>query len=628
MRDEHDVSVRDCKIDTRCAMKCVPLAALVLLQLVLLPVCFSIKNNLLPVQLMDQVPINYWMFTPWPILIAALLAVGICLSCAYKKKFAWPTVKLQFVLILFFALFFLLVNPFLLKNWMHAPMAIMFAVAGVALSIGCMRAWAVIIWVPIFLFAFITYGLDINNVVINRTIMVQILETSRTDALRYATFLNIALLVIAIIISILLSYALWRVVRNVKRLSLLSFGSVVLVLPLLGMYCLRGHMVSNSMLLWPMFNLQEYVVVYKDAIREKNKTNYIFSLLPDDSKNLNTSISTVDEDSGIVVILHIGESVNASHCSINGYERNTTPWLASQPSLINFKDCVSSAPLTDWAVFSMVTNGRRSCLTTTDKAMLPSSPSVMDFFHANGFRCFGFWDKCYVDGSTNNIFSRMVNYYCRCAEKQFGYIGDVMNQLRDVLTTLDTSGKSNIFLMLNNDGSHSYYNSYNKKNPPFPVSAQPSATFRPQSNPVHAENIVNAYDSTIHYTDCYIQRIAEHLKGKPFIYVYMSDHGEYMGENGYWNRGTADFYNYHRHDACKVPFFIFASPEFEAFHPHFKQSLAQLRRSQHLLTGHEHLFHTLLGIMGISSDYYDSSLDLSKEGVRPYEGLHPGVNNQ
>lgn len=47
-------------------------------------------------------------------------------------------------------------------------------------------------------------------------------------------------------------------------------------------------------------------------------------------------------------------------------------------------------------------------------------------------------------------------------------------------------------------------------------------------------------------------------------------------------------------------------------------------------TGHEHLFHILLGIMGIQTNYYIPSLDLSSSQIRPYSGPQPSkgeINN-
>ena len=96
-----------------------------------------------------------------------------------------------------------------------------------------------------------------------------------------------------------------------------------------------------------------------------------------------------------------------------------------------------------------------------------------------------------------------------------------------------------------------------------------------------------------------------------------------MGDHGYWQRSQVPFSQFHQHEPSKVPFIIYASPELEAAHPHFKTALEQLRKNQHISTAHEHVFHTILGIMSIETPYYDQKLDLSTDAVAPYTGPHP-----
>lgn len=72
-----------------------------------------------------------------------------------------------------------------------------------------------------------------------------------------------------------------------------------------------------------------------------------------------------------------------------------------------------------------------------------------------------------------------------------------------------------------------------------------------------------------------------------------------------------------------VGMFVICSPEFRQMHPHFAEAVQQLRAHSDMLVGHEHVFHTLLGLIGIRSPYYDSSLDLCSPDARPYEGPHP-----
>lgn len=44
--------------------------------------------------------------------------------------------------------------------------------------------------------------------------------------------------------------------------------------------------------------------------------------------------------------------------------------------------------------------------------------------------------------------------------------------------------------------------------------------------------------------------------------------------------------------------------------------------------GQEHIFHTLLGIFGIQTPYYDEELDLSSDKAKPYTGPHPSRNGE
>ncbi len=600
----------------------IPSIALMLTQLLLIPFAEE-ELHRLPIEQMSNIPIAYWMFTPIGCIGSFVLLLATMLYAKRKKQSLWLPIKQQLIVYLIFLLFYIFCNPYLETTWMYTPASLLLSSAVLTLAVGFTGCFAIAVWSIIFLLAFFVFGLSLNNVTISTDVLAQIYTTSPRDAARYINTLNISLLIISILVSVALSYIMWRVVKTAKRPTLLTSGSLSLFFALAFMYGMRSYLPSGSGMMWPIINGQEIVNLSKNALRQIKTTREIISMLPEESRIGDCSISTIGDDAGVIVILHIGESVNAAHCSFNGYARNTTPWLASQSSLINFKDCISSADLTDWAVLTMLTNGRRSIKGTDDKSMMPSSPGIMDIFHKSGFRCYDLWDNCYIDNSSDNLFTNMVRYFGRNAEKTYGYKGDITHQLTDIFSILDKSEKSNIFITINNNGSHCYYDSYDKKQPPFPILYHPTANFTPKTNREHAEIYLNAYDSTIHYMDAYIRRIVEYMQGRPYIYVYMSDHGEYVGEGGYWTRGATPSSKYYDYHACCVPFFILASPEFENMHPHFKNALEQLRRAQEITTAHEHLFHTLQGIMGITSKYYDSSLDLTRKEVLPYSGPHP-----
>ena len=122
-----------------------------------------------------------------------------------------------------------------------------------------------------------------------------------------------------------------------------------------------------------------------------------------------------------------------------------------------------------------------------------------------------------------------------------------------------------------------------------------------------------------------MHRIASLLRGRPWVYLYISDHGEYLGHDGIWGRAALgeSSLDYHSTGGCRVGMFILTSPELEQLHPHFAAALQQLRAHTALTVGQEHIFHTLLGLFDLRTPYYNPALDLSSPAAQPYTGPRP-----
>lgn len=127
------------------------------------------------------------------------------------------------------------------------------------------------------------------------------------------------------------------------------------------------------------------------------------------------------------------------------------------------------------------------------------------------------------------------------------------------------------------------------------------------------------------HTDMYISRLIGELQGRPFIYIYVSDHGEPLGEAGKWMRRPQD---YHRYRWSTVPLLVIYSPEFAALHPHFAQAVEQMKKNAAVPVAHQNVFHSLLGIIGIESPYYQAEHDISSPALQPYSGPRPGRNGE
>jgi len=122
--------------------------------------------------------------------------------------------------------------------------------------------------------------------------------------------------------------------------------------------------------------------------------------------------------------------------------------------------------------------------------------------------------------------------------------------------------------------------------------------------------INNSYDNTILYTDFFVSRVIDELSRRSAEFdtavLYVSDHGESLGENGLYLHGFP--YSMAPREQIEVPMLFWASPGFYADRAHVDPQC--LRRSAEHDTSHDAIFHTLLPIFGLESPLYDEGLDL------------------
>lgn len=124
-----------------------------------------------------------------------------------------------------------------------------------------------------------------------------------------------------------------------------------------------------------------------------------------------------------------------------------------------------------------------------------------------------------------------------------------------------------------------------------------------------AEEIVNAYDNTIAYTDWFLAQVIDVLDTSdrviPAMY-YVSDHGESLGEGGLYLHGTPYFMapEYQTH----VPMVIWMSGR-------FRDSLRIdpdcLKSNAAGPVSHDNMFSTVLGMVDVTTEARDPALDLA-----------------
>lgn len=334
----------------------------------------------------------------------------------------------------------------------------------------------------------------------------------------------------------------------------------------------------------------------------KSYDNYIKTIKPLLAK-LKTLENQIDETSrtaipapATTVFLHIGESVRADHLSLNAYKRNTSPKLLKEEqngNLVNFAKAISFSASTRESVVGILTPSSLAAPELRHQSLMQPLKKYGISSHAmlsSMSRYPGNHDvpiTILAQGCSNAFFT---------PKRAF----DTLPELEHILASLTKEGR---FLFYYGEGSHTPFISYDRDR--FEV-------FKPTSNSLSKdERCINNYDNSILATDAYIAAVLERLRNKNAMYIFTSDHGEALGDQGLWVR---------REDAitmesCRhVPFVIWVSEHFKKENAE-KYAVLLKNREKFDTVSHDHIYHTVLGLFGVVTPSYDSKLDLFSENA-------------
>jgi glucan phosphoethanolaminetransferase (alkaline phosphatase superfamily) len=118
------------------------------------------------------------------------------------------------------------------------------------------------------------------------------------------------------------------------------------------------------------------------------------------------------------------------------------------------------------------------------------------------------------------------------------------------------------------------------------------------------EELVNSYDNSILYTDYIISQVIERVKNQNAFLIYVSDHGESLGENGVFAHGS------HMTPEQKIiPFIFWGSDSFIKKHPKLLKRLSRRQREE---LNHDHIFHSVLDCAGVEGEIVDHAMSLCR----------------
>lgn len=295
-----------------------------------------------------------------------------------------------------------------------------------------------------------------------------------------------------------------------------------------------------------------------------------------------------------LLVVVVGETARADHFSINGYKRSTTPNLQRLLSenkagrLFNFSNVTSCGTATAVSVPCMFSMMSRNSYNDREANY---SENVLDVAQRVGINTLWIDNNSGCKGVCERIYSESIR---DCPQ---GNCSDVMlvDKLRQKVKTFDHA-KDNL-VVLHQLGSHGpeYYKRSQESQKKF----SPECTTN-QFQTCTPKSIINAYDNSIVATDVMLAETIDFLASLQNSYntalLYISDHGESLGEDGVYLHGLP--YVIAPAAQTHVPMMLWLSTAFIKSHQINAQCL--VKKSQRKLS-HDDLFPTLFHLLNISS---------------------------
>lgn len=396
-----------------------------------------------------------------------------------------------------------------------------------------------------------------------------------------------------------------------------SFFSIKLVLYIIflgiipGMYIIKVKIIKET---WKKFlTISSLTVLFISILIFANASNWLWidknskqlgGLAMPWSYSVNTSLfyihkykknqkeillpnAVLKDNQKAVVVLVIGESARSQNFSLYGYKKNTNPLLSKTQNVFHF-NAVSCATYTTAGVKCILEH-------TNSDALYEILPNYLYRNNVEVIWRTTNWGEppVHIEKYQNRDVLRKDSKGAAC-----NYDEVLLTGLKEQIVS---SKKNKVLIVLHTSTSHGP--AYSKKYP------SRFETFKPVCNSVELgkcsqEELINAYDNTIVYTDYILYSIIEDLKQlKEYksTMIFVSDHGESLGEKNLYMHGVP--ISFAPKEQYEIPFIVWVSDH------------SRELKSNKTLT-QNHVFHSVLNFLSIGSPIYNEEMNIYKFEVK------------
>ena len=431
-----------------------------------------------------------------------------------------------------------------------------------------------IIFLSLSLLGFYKYSLDIT---ISMHLIEAIFEVSLLVSLDLISIYSLLLIAVLILI-------LFFVFRLYTRIKVNQLKSPLIILAILGIFTYFiiekiRHDTFNSRLPYAAFHgVKDYL------------SSDLLTL-----KKVPLDVTSEKEDVNFIFVL--GESVRADHMQLNGYKKGTNPRLVKRNNLISYTNLYTKNTHTVASIKQILTD--KSLDDNEEGNRLYSIYSVLN---TASFNTYWIANGDIVKGYEPIIKS---NKELLLVDKFKTVMSFNKSLDQDMFVSFDTiyKKKENQFISMHMIGSHWWYENrysddFRKFNPVIKSKYIPS---------LKEENLINSYDNTIVYLDYFLDELIKRVdkKNDPSIVMYVSDHGESLGENGKWLHAQEA-------EACKNPaMVIWYSDSFKNKYPKYVESLNEYATKK-LTT--DFFYHSIIDFYKIENFNYNKDKSIFRKG--------------
>ena len=462
----------------------------------------------------------------------------------------------------------------------------------------------VVISLFILLSASAQYFIWTFGVVIDRSMIANIFDTTPAESFALLSTQMVIVLGLSGLLMVLVAW--WIKVRRpasfwrgaAMRLLNIAVSALLIVLVAALFYKDYASVFRNNKELVKSLSPSNSIVALNSWYAHNRMDNLPLVKIGEDAKQKAVMHNGARKNLTIVVL---GETSRAENFSLGGYDRETNPRL-KQDDVVYFPKTTSCGTATAVSVTCMFSNMPRAHY---DEELAHHQEGVLDILQRAGVQvlwndndggCKGACDRVPHQNVTNlNLSGECIDGEC--------YDDVLFHNLDSYIDNLQQDG----IIVLHTIGSHgpTYYNRYPAEFKKFTPTCDTN-----EIQSCTQQQLTNTYDNTILYVDYVVDKAIKLLQSKQDKFttslVYLSDHGESLGEDGVYLHGLP--YSIAPDTQKHVPMLLWLSPDYQQRYGVSSQCLQQQAKTNDY--SQDNLFSTLLGLLGVDSREYQAKDDL------------------